>query len=115
MFEAPAMRERRIILGAEAVSDLGYQINRWPGPSVQFGRIFDPKLRCNAFLKSYGFPSDSYRVGFQRADARTYLLQRSINAVQPSTLAQGGSPNRGVPAVYVPTSAANSYGTMTSW
>lgn len=115
-FFAPmAMRFRRQINPANALGSdpIPHQLTRWPGPPVQPPTFFNPKLRTNTFLKSYGFPSENIRAHFERADTRAFLAHVQGRAVRIDTKSNAFGDMRGVPAVYVPTSAANNYGGKT--
>lgn len=113
-FAAPPMRKRLVSLPHVAVSDPPPQITRWAGPPVGFGRVWQPKLFSNTTLKSHGEPAFNWNVGFSRADTRTFQLRRALQAVSYTNLVQGGS-GRAIPAVFVPTSPANAYGSFSPW
>jgi hypothetical protein len=112
-FEAPHMRLRRMLLPSVARSDVPQPLIRWPGPPAGAPVFFDPKIRTNLFLKSFGWPSDCFAPWFPRADARELLTLRQRAAVTSSGF-NGGSDTRAIPAVFVPTSIANSYQGMST-
>lgn len=114
-FVAPPMRFRREInpSRAQGADPIPHQLTRWPGPSVQLPVFFNPKLRTNNFLKSYGWPSENIRAHFERADTRAFLAHRQRMAVRIDTKSNSFGDMRAIPGVYVPTQAANNYGGKT--
>lgn len=107
------MRLRKLLVPAMAQDDVPHGITRWPGEPVGPPVFFDPKLRCNANLKAYGFWATSIHATLPRADDREFRRRRYLRSV---TVGQSGgitSDTRGIPAVFVPTSPANGYSGMT--
>lgn len=115
-FEAPQMAVRRMLLPSTAMADLPpYQPHRWPGPPAQAPTFWNSHIRTTAFLKSFGFPSENIAIILTRADNREFTQFKQRQAVTASTKFNGGSDTRAIPAVFVPTSLANNYNSISTF
>lgn len=110
-YEAPEMRFRNSVTSslAQGGDPIPHPLTRWPGEMAQPPWLFNPKLRTNNFLKSYGFPSENVRAHFERADTRAFLAHVQQRAIRIPTQFNRFADQRGIPAVYVPTMPANNY------
>lgn len=107
------MKVRRLLQGTTAPNDfVPHSLTRWPGTPVAPPVFFDPKLYSNANLKSYGFWATSIHLTVPRADNREFLRRKLQQSVRIGQMGGQTQDMRAVPAVFVPTSPANSYSGM---
>lgn len=110
------MRRNIVLLGSGAQAPLmQQQLGRWPGPQAGVTYLFAPRLGFNAGLKSYGYPADNAYASFPRPDVHPVRMAQNRRNLNAQSKFNAAADNRGIPAVYVPTSLRNAYNGFSTW